>query len=202
MPINYVLVFVICLYNVFHLFVAKRAYFGGGGVITGSSALFLNHAADAVSRSSRQFIPEIRVASTHWIGGRMGHRFVWILEKRKSIPFARKQTIRQLPSPQATGHPTVDIATVSYPARSLLTIRLLTLQLSVIQPAAYWPSDCWHCNCQLSSPQPTDHSTVAIATMFQPLMWFTPTAHARCLPSVKLQYRRNSEFSASICYNK
>jgi len=67
----------------------------------------------------------------------MGHRFVWILEKRKSIPFARKQTIRQLPSPQATGHPTVDIATVSYPARSLLTIRLLTLQLSVIQPAAY-----------------------------------------------------------------
>jgi len=62
MLINYVLVFLICLYIAFYLFLAKSAYLG---VITGMSAVILNHAADAVSRTSRHFIPERRVAISH-----------------------------------------------------------------------------------------------------------------------------------------
>lgn len=72
-----------------------------GGVLIGMSELILNHGSRCrwlVSFTPRRFILGRKVASTHWTG-RMGPTFVWILENRKSLPFARKQTIRQLSSP-------------------------------------------------------------------------------------------------------
>jgi len=50
----------------------------------------------------------------------MDDRFVWIMEKRKSLPFARKQTIRQLSSALPTDHSIVAMATVLQPLTSFI----------------------------------------------------------------------------------
>ena len=53
------------------------------------------------------------------IGGRMGHRFDWIV-KRKSLPFARKQNIRYLSSQYPTDHSIVAMANVLQPLTSFI----------------------------------------------------------------------------------